>query len=193
LAFEEIEAMIGTRDRAAKATAALTVALGALVLFATPSSTLAGSPRAAVAQAAPSATGTGTPAPAAKPVRSPPSAIDRVEASISEMHKTLQITADQEPQFKAYADVMRSNAVAMQALFEERAKSTGPSATDTAANRLHWYARLTAAHAEAVNKLVPVFDALYQSLSDKQKKIADAVFQKNLQQRRSPRRVKQSG
>jgi len=114
-----------------------------------------------------------------------PRAIELVEKRISELHKKLQITAEQEPQFKAYADVMRGNAEAMQALFEERAKATGPSGIDHADSRLHWYAKLTAAHADAVSKLVPVFDTLYQSLSDKQKKIADEIFQQLRQRRHS--------
>ena len=56
---------------------------------------------------------------------------------------------------------MRSNAATMQSLFQERAQSTGPNTVDNADNRLHWYAKLTSAHADAVDKLVPVFDSLY--------------------------------
>ena len=171
----------------------LLAALNMLVLVPSPLSLAAELRETVVAGPAPSGTSTTAPAPASKVIHAPPSAIDRVEASISEMHKALHIAADQEPQFNAYADVIRSNAATMQALIQERAKSTVPSASDTAVSRLQWYARLTAAHAEAVSKLVPVFEALYQSLSDQQKKIADAVFQKNLQQRRSPHRAKQAG
>jgi periplasmic protein CpxP/Spy len=119
---------------------------------------------------------------------SPHSAMEHVEARIAELHNKLRITPDQEPQFKAYADVTRTNAQAMDSLFEEREQSTGTKTAEPADKRLHWYARLTAAHAEAVNKLVPVFDALYQSLSDEQKKTADALFRHELQQRRMPRR-----
>ena len=115
-------------------------------------------------------------------------ATEYVEARITELHKKLRITTEQEPQFKAYADVMRSNAAAMQALFQERAQGTGTSGADNASNRLHWYAKLTAAHADAIAKLVPVFDALYQSLSDQQKKTADETFER-LRQRRAPHRA----
>jgi periplasmic protein CpxP/Spy len=107
-----------------------------------------------------------------------------VEARISELHEQLHITPAQESLFRAYADVMRDNAQAMHALFQQRAQDTDTSAV----SRLRWYAQLTAAHAEAVGKLVPVFEALYQSMSDKQKKAADAVFQQ-LRQRRAPRRA----
>lgn len=157
------------RNHGAKA--AMVGALGAFVLFANPAALLA--------QPAPAA-------PAA--AHSPRSAIEHVDARIAELHKRLRITPAQESQFKAYADVMRSNAEAMDALFKERAQRTGTNAADAADSRLHWYARLTAAHAEAVGKLVPVFDALYQSLSEQQKKTADAVFQQQLQQRRAPHR-----
>ena len=53
--------------------------------------------------------------------------------------------------------------------------------------RLRWVARLTQAHAENLSKLVPVFDALYQTLSDQQKKNADIVFE-GISQRRAARR-----
>lgn len=114
-----------------------------------------------------------TPAPeaAAEPTQAK-SPMAHLDARIERLHRQLQITADQEPQFKAFADVMRGNAQAMHALFQERGKKTD----HTAVANLHWYAQLTAAHAEALNKLVPAFDALYQSLSDKQKEIADKVF-----------------
>ena len=107
-----------------------------------------------------------------------------VEARVSDLHKRLSITPEQEPQFKAYADVLRSNAQTMDDLFQQRAQAPSESAVD----RLHWYAKLSAAHADAVNKLVPPFDALYQSLSDKQKKAADAEFSQ-IKQRRPAHRA----
>jgi periplasmic protein CpxP/Spy len=133
-----------------------------------------------LAQATPAGPSPGTaPQPAAR--RGP---IVLVEARITELHKQLGITAAEEPQFKAYADVMRSNAQAMQLLFQERAQS----ADTTAIGELRWYAKLTAAHADAVGKLVPVFDTLYQSMSEKQKRVADGVFAK-LRQRPARRRA----
>jgi periplasmic protein CpxP/Spy len=107
-----------------------------------------------------------------------------VEARISELHKQLQITSAEEPQFKAYADVMRQNAETMQSLFAQRAQNPDRSAI----GQLRWYAKLTAAHAEAVSKLVAPFEVLYQSLSDQQKKVADTVFAE-LRQRPTPHRA----
>ena len=107
-----------------------------------------------------------------------------VEARISELHRKLHITPAEEPQFKTYADVMRQNAQTMEALFAQRAKSTDMSAVA----RLRWYAQLTAAHAEAVSKLVAPFEALYQVLSADQKKAADILFEQ-IRQRPAPHRV----
>lgn len=118
------------------------------------------------------------------PARSavPETLADSVEIRIAELHRTLRIMPSQESLFRAYADVMRSNAQAINALFQQRAQ-----ATDFAAPaRLRWYAQLTAAHAEAVNKLVAPLDALYQSFSTAQKKAADRHFEQ-LQQRRMAR------
>ncbi|MFI4948248.1 MAG: Spy/CpxP family protein refolding chaperone [Alphaproteobacteria bacterium] len=130
----------------------------------------------AQAAPAPAAPAAATPAPQTQ------GPLVRVEARITELHKQFQITAVQEPLFKAYADVLRSNAQTMDALFQERAKSTDTSAI----GELRWYSRLTTAHGDALGKLVPVFDALYQSMSDPQKKAADKVFAQ-LRQRRQPR------
>lgn len=122
-----------------------------------------------------------TPVPQELPQGGP---IAMVEARISELHKQLHITPAEEPQFKAYTDVMRRNAQTMQVLFAQRAQSSDRSAIGI----LRWYAKLTAAHAEAVSKLVRPFEALYQSMSHEQKKVADAVFEQ-LRQRPMPRRA----
>jgi hypothetical protein len=79
---------------------------------------------------------------------------------------------------------MRANAQTMQTLFDERSKEADVSAVA----RLRWVARLTGAHAENLNKLVPVFEALYQILSNQQKKAADTVFEE-IRQRRTARRA----
>ena len=79
---------------------------------------------------------------------------------------------------------MRANAQTMQSLFEERAKETDMSAV----GRLRWVARLTRAHADNLDKLVPALEALYQTLSDQQKKLADATFEE-IRQRRPAQRA----
>lgn len=157
-----------------------TTALSIVFLLSTPASLVAASSQTPqlLAQAAPT---TEPAAPGAAPAAGQPaqrgSPTARVEFRISDLHRKLHITSEQEPQFKAFADVMRANAKSMQDMFEERAKHRDR----TAPGILHWYAQLSTAHGEGLNKLVPVFDTLYQSLSDKQKKVADAEFRPFLQ------------
>ncbi|HKO06502.1 MAG TPA: Spy/CpxP family protein refolding chaperone [Alphaproteobacteria bacterium] len=132
-------------------------------------------PSAAMAQASPA------PAPAAKATP----ANDPLEARIKSLHKALQITAAQEPQWQAVADVMRANAETIVALMEERAAK---AKTMTAIDDLNSYEAMADAHAAGVKKLVAAFETLYASLSDAQKKKADAEFR-----HRQPVRPKTTG
>ena len=147
---------------------ALLLSLSALPATASPPS--AGTTPAAplLAQAAPPA----APESARKPSQSRGPAAS-VEVRIADLRKKLRITPAEESQFNAFADVMRANALAMQELFQQRSQHRDR----TAPGMLHWYTQLTSAHAEGLNKLVPVFDTLYQSLTPQQKKAADQVFQ----------------
>jgi len=182
-------------DRAAQAVAG---AASILVLLTVSAGLVAGTPRNAdatgssagglMAQAAPAPATPGAASPApqkAGQATQSDNPVAHVEIRIAELHDQFHITPAQEAQFKAYADVMRSNAQAMQALFQER----GQSPDTTAIAELRWYARLTTAHGEALTKLVPVFDTLYQGMSDQQKKAADKVFAQ-IQQRRAPRQAR---
>jgi hypothetical protein len=175
--------MTGMSDRAAQRAGA---AKSALILLSVSAALVAGAPRYADAGNPPAAVliVEGPPAPEAGAPTEADGPVAHVEARISKLQKELHITAEQEPQFKAFAEVMRSNAQAMHTLFQQRGQSTD----NTAVADLHWYAQLTAAHAEAVNKLIPVFDALYASLSEKQKEKADKVFDE-FRVRRPPHRT----
>jgi periplasmic protein CpxP/Spy len=120
------------------------------------------------------------------PAQMPQAFADAVEIRIAELHRTLHIVPSQEAAFRAYADVMRSNAETINALFMQRA----PLGEFRAPAQLHWYAQLTAAHAEAINKLLAPFDALYQILSPDQQRAADRHFEQ-LRQRGIARRAGQ--
>jgi len=133
-------------------------------------------PAAAMAQAAPAA----APPPAATGMR----AHARVEARIKSLHDTLQITAAQEPQWQAVADAMRDNAKTTGTLITDRAAKAKAM---TAVDDLRSYEAIADAHAAGVKKLTAAFETLYASLSDSQKKAADAAF------RRRPRSAKTSG
>ncbi len=135
---------------------------------------------AAVAQTAPPVQT--VPAPAAQ---LPEAFAGDVEISIAALRRTLKIEPSQEALFRAYAEVMRGNAQAITALFVERSKATDFSAPA----RMHWYAQINTARAEAINRLVAPFDTLYQSLSTSQKALADSHFEQ-LRQRRAPKGAK---
>ena len=152
--------MLHLTPRISGAFAAATI-LGA-VLFVLPSS--------AMAQAPP------PPAPGAK--ATPASS---VEARIKSLHDALQITAAQEPLWQAVADVMRENTKTTGALIQER---TAKAKTMTAIDDLHTYEAVADAHAAGVRKLTTSFETLYASLSDAQKKAADAAFRRQPQSRR---------
>ena len=132
---------------------------------------------AALAGPATAASGTDAVAPAATPVsiqdhaRMDPK--DRVEMRIKELHSKLHISAAQEDQWGATAKAMRENAQSMDALIKERDAN---SKTMTAVGDLISYEKLAVAHEEGLKKLIPIFQVLYDSLSDDQKKSADDAF-----------------
>jgi hypothetical protein len=68
---------------------------------------------------------------------------------------------------------MRDNAKTTGALIEERATK---AKTMTAIDDLRSYEAISEAHTAGVKKLIPAVDALYATMSDAEKKNADAVF-----------------
>ncbi|MFM0337232.1 Spy/CpxP family protein refolding chaperone [Paraburkholderia fungorum] len=95
-----------------------------------------------------------------------------VEDRIAYLHSQLKITAAQETQWNAFADVMRNNGQTMGQLFQQRRAETNLSALDD----MKQYATITQAHADGMKKLVDAFDPLYTSFSPEQKKLADVTF-----------------
>ena len=96
-----------------------------------------------------------------------------VEARIKELHKTLHITAAQKPQWDSLAKVMRSNAQTMADLQKQRAADAqSMSAVDVVKS----YESVIEAHEDGMKKFVPPFEALYDTMSDAQKKTADSLF-----------------
>jgi hypothetical protein len=100
-------------------------------------------------------------------------AADRAEARITQMHAKLNITAAQEGQWTRVAEVMRANGKQMDALTQARFDS---AKTMSAVEDIKSYAEIADAHAEGMKKFAPVFEDLYASMSDAQKKKADALF-----------------
>ncbi len=98
---------------------------------------------------------------------------DRTELRIKDMHARLKITAAQEDQWSKVAQVMRDNAKAMDELTESRMDHAKDM---SAVDDLKSYGEITDAHADGIRKLTPLFATLYDSMSETQKKEADALF-----------------
>ena len=98
---------------------------------------------------------------------------DRAELRIKDMHAKLKITAAQEAQWGKVAQAMRDDAKTMDALTKARADHAKDM---TAVDDLKSYGEITDAHADGIKKLTPVFADLYASMTDAQKKEADALF-----------------
>jgi hypothetical protein len=101
------------------------------------------------------------------------SAEDRVEARITELRTQINITPAQEGQWREVTQVMRDNAKTLDRLVKLRLKN---AKTMTAVEDIKSYGKIAAAHADGVQKLTPVFEALYDSMSEAQKKEADEAF-----------------
>jgi hypothetical protein len=111
--------------------------------------------------------------PGAKPKMSK---VDRTDARIIELHAKLKITEAQEEQWKKVAQAMRENAVMMETLIQERKEK---ASTLNAIDDLKSYAKISEEHAAGLNRFIAAFEPLYASMSDEQKKSADAIFTKH--------------
>jgi LTXXQ motif family protein len=96
-----------------------------------------------------------------------------VETRIRDLHKRLQITDAQKPQWDALAQVMRDNA---QKMVELEKRRVADAKTMTAVDVVKSYSEVIDAHEDGMKKFIPAFEDLYNSMSDSQKKIADSLF-----------------
>ena len=136
-------------------TLAVAVTIFAFMVFASPSPSRAASPEPGMAAAGKA------------------SKTDRVEARIKELHTKLKITAAQKDLWNNVTQVMRENAKTMEALIKARSEE---ARTMTAIDELKSYGEIVEAHADGIRKFIPVFEPLYASMSDAQKKDADTLF-----------------
>ena len=110
---------------------------------------------------------------ATTPAKMDKESAERVEAQIKHLHEKLQITSAQEGMWSNVAQVMRDNADKLTSLAIARSEN---AKTMTAVDDLKSYAAITEAHETGMEKLLPVFTTLYDSMSDVQKKAADEEF-----------------
>ncbi len=103
--------------------------------------------------------------------------LDPIAARIKYMHDRLRITPAQEPLWAKLAQVMRDNAKAMAPLVRERFQAAREAG---AIENLNAYEKLEEAELEGLKNFTAAFQALYASMSDQQKKIADFTLRLSL-------------
>ena len=108
-----------------------------------------------------------------------------VDRRINHLYSQLKITIAQAPQWSAFAQTMRDNAKRIDDAFKARAEKLP---TMNAEDSLTSYAELAQMHAENMQKLSASFNALYATMSDQQKEIADKLFRKPYRHRRDENR-----
>jgi len=152
--------MIVFTHRTVRAAGAAATLLGAIVLA---------SPLLATEKMAPSPAQQAMAAPASDSA----AGLTSVEGRIRDLHKKLHITEAQKPQWDALAMVMRDNAQAMVDLQKQRAAD---SQSMSAVEVIKSYESVIEAHESGMKKFVPPFEALYNTMSETQKKSADSLF-----------------
>jgi periplasmic protein CpxP/Spy len=103
---------------------------------------------------------------------------ERVEARLAEAKTKLKITAAQEAQWNAFADVTRKHAKAADDNFKAMrdGKSQAQSKKLTAVERLERRQQMAATHAQRLSEIVAAAKPLYAALSAEQKAIADDML-----------------
>jgi alanyl-tRNA synthetase len=101
------------------------------------------------------------------------SAVEHTEAQIKQLQGTLNITEAQQGLWNNLTQVMRENAKDMETLTKERAENAKPM---NAVEHMKLHSQITEAHLAQLKKLIPPFEAFYNSMSDQQKNITDMVF-----------------
>jgi hypothetical protein len=145
-----------------------------LAPFALPAAAMAAPPAPMPAVAQPAAPATAAMTPSDQSPQPLPAAMQaKLDQHIKDLHDQLAITPAEQPQWDAFANVMRDNAEAMHRALESR--GTGMGQMDALQN-MQSYAELARVHADNMQKLSTSFASLYASLSSDQKQVADAVF-----------------
>jgi periplasmic protein CpxP/Spy len=103
---------------------------------------------------------------------------DPTEARIKYLHDRLRITAEQEELWGGVAQAMRDNPQSFVPFLKERLRAM---TTGSAPDLLHVYQALGEAQVGSLRRIISAFEPLYASLSESQKKIADAILREGVQ------------
>ena len=99
--------------------------------------------------------------------------MERTEAHIVNLQNALKITKDQQGLWNDLTQVMRDNAKTLEDLVKVRIdKKNNMNAVED----LKSYSQISEAQVEGMQNFIPAFEALYNSMSDEQKKNADVLF-----------------
>ena len=101
---------------------------------------------------------------------------ERVEARLVEAKTKLKITAAQEAQWNAFADVTRRQAKAADERIKAMRDGQRSQERLTAVQRLERRQQMAAAHAQHLSEIVAAAKPLYAALSTEQKAIADEML-----------------
>lgn len=100
---------------------------------------------------------------------------ETVDQRIADLHKSLQITADEETNWAGVAQVMRDNDAALQVLVAARTAENREKVS--AVEDLKMYEKFAQAHVDGLKTLTASFETLYSAMPAPQKAVADGVFQ----------------
>jgi hypothetical protein len=101
------------------------------------------------------------------------SAVEYTEARIKQLQAALKITDAQKELWDNLILVMRENAKEMDALTQSRRENIR---TMDAVDQMKFRLQISQAHLDQLKKFIPPFEALYNSMSDQQKKNTDTIF-----------------
>jgi hypothetical protein len=101
------------------------------------------------------------------------SAVEYTEARIKQLQGALKITDAQKELWDNLTQVMRENAKEMDALTKTKTENIR---TMNAVEQMKFRVEISQAHLDQLKKFIPPFEALYDSMSDLQKKNTDTIF-----------------
>jgi hypothetical protein len=101
---------------------------------------------------------------------------DHIEGHLAFLKTELKITDAQEPQWNAFADVMRASAAQMAGMMKQGAPMMQGDATLSLPQRVDLQETHMAAHLDMLRKMKGALLPLYASFTDDQKRSADELF-----------------
>ena len=111
------------------------------------------------------------------PVIAQTSAVEHTEARIKELRAVLKITDAQGKSWDNLTLAMREDAKVMDVLVKDRAEN---EKNMTAVEQMKFHSKITETRLNQMKRFIPLFEELYGSMSDEQKKNADTVFDKGI-------------